>query len=367
LFCLCISMGVSDLSSNFHRYEDGARRVVVATQALMDELRLPLHDPIARIAAEFLSALKGILGLATSYSLYWSAQAGGTLIFVCFLLVSPIKSTQEVTQPVMQDVFHYISLKAIISACIGVTIFICCLALDIGSPVLLGLLHFIANFIPTVGPAAACVVICILTLFDASKSVADVGTVLFVQVMVHSAFGVLEPTVFGASSDLHPVVVVLGVTGFGYVWGVAGMLVAVPAMSAVRLVVKSYVKQDSVLSGEGRFTLKLVEHMLEGKWMKQHEPVLEGDLGFYMREKSETFAPGMSMMSFLEPVDQEHEEDSERGAAGCGRYCAPMFDAMQGHRDKMSAVYRHHAQYFKGAGILFFSLLVFDAFGFFSS
>ena len=46
---------------------------------------------------------------------------------------------------------------------------------------------------------------------------------------------VLEPLVLGNSTSLHPVSVLLAIMIFGSVWGITGMVMAVPMTAVVRI------------------------------------------------------------------------------------------------------------------------------------
>ena len=50
---------------------------------------------------------------------------------------------------------------------------------------------------------------------------------------------VYEPIVLGGSVKLHPVVVVIGVVGGATLFGPAGMLLAIPTMTVVKVLVAS--------------------------------------------------------------------------------------------------------------------------------
>ena len=46
---------------------------------------------------------------------------------------------------------------------------------------------------------------------------------------------ILEPLVLGHSTSLHPVAVLLAIMLFGSVWGVTGMVMAVPMTAVLRI------------------------------------------------------------------------------------------------------------------------------------
>jgi predicted PurR-regulated permease PerM len=50
---------------------------------------------------------------------------------------------------------------------------------------------------------------------------------------------VYEPIVLGGAVNLHPLVVVLGVVGGGMLFGPAGMFLAIPTITVVKVIVAS--------------------------------------------------------------------------------------------------------------------------------
>ena len=50
---------------------------------------------------------------------------------------------------------------------------------------------------------------------------------------------VLEPWLIGAATSLHPVVMLLSIMLFGTIWGMVGMIMAVPLTAIMRIVLKN--------------------------------------------------------------------------------------------------------------------------------
>jgi predicted PurR-regulated permease PerM len=54
---------------------------------------------------------------------------------------------------------------------------------------------------------------------------------------------VYEPIILGGAASLHPLVVLIGVVGGGMLFGIAGMLLAVPAITVFKVFVSSTRRQ----------------------------------------------------------------------------------------------------------------------------
>ncbi|MGY5882668.1 AI-2E family transporter [Modestobacter lacusdianchii] len=94
----------------------------------------------------------------------------------------------------------------------------------------LTLLTFLGAFVPIVGATVSGAVAVLVTLV--TNGVTDAVVVLVVVLVVQQVEGnVLQPVIMGRAVQLHPVVILLGVTAGGLAAGVAGALLAVPVLA----------------------------------------------------------------------------------------------------------------------------------------
>jgi predicted PurR-regulated permease PerM len=110
------------------------------------------------------------------------------------------------------------------------------LALGIRFPVLIGLVAAITDVVPYIGPVAGAIPAVWLALaispLTAAYTVAGF-------VLIHQLEGaVISPKVLGEAVGLHPLMVMVAVLVGAELWGVLGMLVAVPVVAALRIVVE---------------------------------------------------------------------------------------------------------------------------------
>jgi predicted PurR-regulated permease PerM len=105
----------------------------------------------------------------------------------------------------------------------------------IGVPygILLAALASLLEFIPMVGPLAACVIILVV----ASLSGASIVTILIFLVAYRMFQDYLvSPHLMGQGVELHPLLVLFGVFAGAEVAGVAGTFLSVPVLAMVRVV-----------------------------------------------------------------------------------------------------------------------------------
>ena len=156
----------------------------------------------------------------------------------------------------------------------------------IGVPLALPLavLVFLGSFIPLIGAFVTGGIAVLLALVANGwiNAVVMLGIVLLVQ-QIESH--ILQPLIMGKAVSLHPLAVILAVTGGSLVAGIPGALFAVPLMAILNATVR---------------------YIAGRQW--DHDPILSRD--------SEFGPPGSSPPV---PEDEERDEDPEILPAGAGR------------------------------------------------
>jgi AI-2 transport protein TqsA len=102
-----------------------------------------------------------------------------------------------------------------------------------------GLVTFIVNFIPTIGSifAIALPILVAFLQFDSiSTPIAVAVTLIAVQFLWGS---VITPRIMGSSLDLSPLLVLLSLIFWGWVWGPWGMVLSVPITSMIKIAMES--------------------------------------------------------------------------------------------------------------------------------
>ncbi|CAM9274520.1 unnamed protein product, partial [Heterosigma akashiwo] len=179
-------------------------------------------------------------------------------IFLVYLLLSPVlPAPNNVWGQIDLHLRRWIRLKTIICLTVGVCTAALLSALRVDLALVFGLLAFILNYVPNVGPTAATLLPCGLALLDPTLGTAPKVLVFALPTALHMAVGnFVEPLVMGEHLDLHPVCVLLAMAFWLILWGVPGMLMAVPLVSMLRIVclhLEHPYSNVMVLVFEGRF------------------------------------------------------------------------------------------------------------------
>lgn len=134
----------------------------------------------------------------------------------------------------------YIRGQIIVAIFIAVLTTLALSILKVKYAVFLGLFSGIANIIPYFGPIIGLVPTIVFALFDSpAKALYAAAAFILIQ-QIES--GILTPKIIGQSVGIHPVYVILSLFIGGQLMGVAGMVIAVPVLAAVKLTVRHLVR-----------------------------------------------------------------------------------------------------------------------------
>ena len=111
-----------------------------------------------------------------------------------------------------------------------------------------GMLLFVFNFIPNVGSIVASIFPIIVSLLEFGlgwQTFAIAISLLFVQV----TFGnLIEPKVMGMGLKLSPIIILISLIFWGWVWGPVGMVLAVPITSTINIVLKEFKCTENIVA-----------------------------------------------------------------------------------------------------------------------
>ena len=105
-------------------------------------------------------------------------------------------------------------------------------------PLLFGFIIAITNIIPYFGPYIGGAFPVLYALID-SSSLALLVLVVIIGIQVLES-DVISPYLHSKNNDLHPILVIFGVVLFGKIFGVIGMVLAVPLLSFTKITLKHY-------------------------------------------------------------------------------------------------------------------------------
>jgi predicted PurR-regulated permease PerM len=139
----------------------------------------------------------------------------------------------RVMRDVQDRVAAYIFTVGIINLGVGVIVTAAAWALDMRYPMMWGGLAALLNFLPYIGPLAMAA---LLTLYGLGT--ADSALVGLIPAAAYLGLHAVEsnlvtPSILGARFTINPVLILLALSYFSWIWGVVGALLSVPILLTV--------------------------------------------------------------------------------------------------------------------------------------
>ncbi len=226
---------------------------------LIDGINLPA------LATSVAASFAGVLasgGLILIYILFLFLEQGNfnQKITALFASSGQEEDVRKIIDRVRNDIQKYISIKMFTSSLTGILSYSFLLIMGVDFAGVWGLLIFLLNFIPTVGSIIA-------TIFPAMIALAQFnGYSQFIFVLVGIGVvqvcigNILEPRLMGNSFNLSPIVILLNLGLWGYIWGITGMFLCVPFLIIITIVLSHFPQTRPIaiiLSSDGRMRAPL--------------------------------------------------------------------------------------------------------------
>jgi len=143
---------------------------------------------------------------------------------------------REVVSAVHRQVQKYIVIKTLMSLGNGLIVWVILTAFGVDFAAVHGFVAFLLNFIPNFGSFIAAALRVLLTLVQFGTPWVPLA-VLVTTVGADTLLGsFVEPRLMGRGLDLSPLVVFFALVFWGWLWGVAGMVLAVPITGVLKIV-----------------------------------------------------------------------------------------------------------------------------------
>ncbi|MCF7221456.1 AI-2E family transporter [Marilutibacter chinensis] len=211
--------------------EDGRRREVVRTE---------VNDPYRSLTAtpRMLASVLAVVLLTLFFMVY-----GDKLVRNALALLPghhQKKVTIEILQSIEGEVSRYVFTISVINTLMGLVLAgsLYLIGVPLAEALLWGTMAAILNFAPYVGPLVGMLVMLLMGFVafdDLWQSLLPAGLYL----LIHTLEGqLITPIVLGRRMRVSPLVLILALMLMGWLWGVIGLLLAVPLLVCVKLVLE---------------------------------------------------------------------------------------------------------------------------------
>jgi predicted PurR-regulated permease PerM len=139
---------------------------------------------------------------------------------------------------ITREVQRYLLIKTGVSLATGVSIGVGVALIGLDFPLFWGFVAFLLNYVPNIGSVVAGVPAVLLALVQLGLGPALVTAALYVVVNVLLG-NIVEPNLMGRRLRLSPLVVLLSLLFWGWLWGPVGMLLAVPLTMILKIMMEN--------------------------------------------------------------------------------------------------------------------------------
>ncbi|MCC9602760.1 AI-2E family transporter [Stieleria sp. JC731] len=131
---------------------------------------------------------------------------------------------------------HVTTINIILGVCVSIAMWL----LGMPTPLLWGVMACVFNFVPVLGAFAGSAIIFVVALltFDPLYYAIIITSTFLMLTTIEGQF--ITPTVLGRSMQMNPVLVFIATVFWGWMWGLAGVLLSVPILIAIRMASEHY-------------------------------------------------------------------------------------------------------------------------------
>jgi len=245
-----LTTSVDSFLSNTPQYTAKILEMIGMLQGVLDRFGMQISQAdletminpaeLLNFAGGFLRAFTNILSksfiifLAVSFMLFETSSLRTKM----FLLSKHDHSKANPFELFSQKLNHYLAIKTVISFITGTLVAIGLTIIGVDFALLLGVIAFLMNYIPSIGSVLAAIPAVLVALVGLDLN--SVFWVIALYLSVNISMGnIIEPRYMGKGLGLSVVVIFFSLIFWGWVLGPVGMFLAVPISMTIKIAFES--------------------------------------------------------------------------------------------------------------------------------
>ncbi len=180
-----------------------------------------------------------LAGAAVVVALLYFLLASGDLFLRKLIRVLPTmddkKRAVDIARQLQGDISVYLSTITLINVCLGLAVGSAMWLLGMPNPALWGVLATVLNFVPYLGAVVGIAILAVVAAltFEAPLEILLPPLVYFLLTASEGYF--ITPMILGRRLTLNPVMILLGLIFWGWMWGIPGAVLAVPMLASFKI------------------------------------------------------------------------------------------------------------------------------------
>lgn len=237
-------------ASEFPKY---GQKISSILSSLQEKLKLSgyARDPLNWVGQLDISKIGGFL--LSSLGPFFSFLTNLFLIFVFMIFIlagrgktkdkirisfSAKRSSKiiDVIAKIDSQIQRYLAIKTIVSFVTGVLATVVLMIFSVDFAIVFGFLTFLLNYIPNIGSIIATALPLTIAVFQ-FETLWPAFWILMILGAIQMTMGnFVEPRLMGEGLGLSPLVVLFSLFFWGWLWGIPGMILAVPIAAIIKIV-----------------------------------------------------------------------------------------------------------------------------------
>ncbi len=180
-----------------------------------------------------------LVGLGTTVVLLFFLLVSGDLFLRRLVEILPTfsnkKQAVEISREIESNISSYLATISLMNLGVGILTGIATYFCGLSDPILWGTVAFLLNFVPILGPLCGVAILLLaglLTFDPLWQAALPAG----IYLLVHTIEETITPLLLARRFILNPVLVIISLVFWYWMWGIAGALLAVPLLATVKIV-----------------------------------------------------------------------------------------------------------------------------------
>ncbi len=142
----------------------------------------------------------------------------------------------EVIKKIDSQIQRYLAIKTLVSFITGLLAAVVLIAFGVEFAIVFGFLTFLLNYIPNIGSFIATVFPVVIAAFQ-FETIWPAFWILIILILIEQVMSnFVEPRLMGQGLGLSPLFVLFALFFWGWLWGIAGMILAVPIVAIMKII-----------------------------------------------------------------------------------------------------------------------------------
>lgn len=261
---------VDEAPKYYSRFEEMLRQISGSLNTNFS-MELP-ENPMSEI--DFTSTFIGsINSISQNFMSFASALVVIVLTTIFLLLESPYlqvtiakafprktgKQIVIIMRHTIKQIGRYLSVKFLVSAATGILVWFFLQVIGMDFALIWGVMAFMLNFIPNIGSVIVMAVTVLMGFIQFFPQPGPIIAVIVSMIGVQTVVGnFFEPRLQGRRLNLSPIIIIISLFVWGWLWGPVGMFISVPITAVIKIICQNIpsLKPMAMLMENGRKVLK---------------------------------------------------------------------------------------------------------------